>query len=101
MREELIYRRDCDLFAESLDYEGMIHDTMTEYGFTWVNCKGEQDDPNHIFDFARTILQRAQNVINSAATAAYEYTIQSEDGLMYLLSYDEEVVHSAKITSEK
>lgn len=46
--EELIYRRDCDLFSESLDYESMIHDTMAEYGFTWLNCKGEQDDPDHI-----------------------------------------------------
>jgi len=26
MNEELIYRRDCDLFAESMDYEGMIYD---------------------------------------------------------------------------
>ena len=72
MKEELIYRRDCNLFAESLDYEGMIHDTMAEYGFTWLNCKGEQDDPDRIFDFARTILQRAQNVIDTADTVGYE-----------------------------
>lgn len=72
MNEELIYRRDCNLFAESLDYESMIHDTMVEYGFTWLNCKGEQDDPDRIFDFARAILQQAQNVIDSADTIAYE-----------------------------
>lgn len=72
MNEELIYRRDCNLFAESLDYESMIHDTMVEYGFTWLNCKGEQDDPDHIFDFARAILQQAQNVIDTADTVAYE-----------------------------
>ena len=70
--EELIYRRDCDLFAESLDYETMIHNTMAAYGFTWLNWKGEQDDPDHIFDFARTILQKAQNVIDTADTVAYE-----------------------------
>lgn len=70
--EELIYRRDCNLFAESLDYESMIHDTMVEYGFTWLNCKGEQDDLDRIFDFARTILQQAQNVIDNADTVAYE-----------------------------
>lgn len=72
MNEELIYRRDCDLFAESLDYESMIHDTMIEYGFTWLNNKGEQYDPDHIFDFACAILQKAQNVINTANTVAYE-----------------------------
>ena len=73
--EELIYRRDCDLFAESLDWEAMVHDTMAEYGFTWLNSKGEQDDPNRIFEFARAILQKAQNVIDSAETVlkATEY----------------------------
>ena len=35
MNEELIYRRDCDLFAESMDYEGVIHDLMAEYDLTW------------------------------------------------------------------
>lgn len=70
--EELIYRRDCDLFAESLDYESMIHDTMVEYGFAWLNNKGEQDDPDQIFNFACAILQKAQNVIDTADTVAYE-----------------------------
>jgi len=60
MKEELIYRRDCDLFAESLDYEEMIHDTMAEYGFTWLNCKGEQDDPDRIFDCARNTTKGAK-----------------------------------------
>lgn len=66
--EELIYRRDCDLFAESLDYESMIHDTMVEYGLIY----NYDFDEEHIFDFARTILQKAQNVIDSADTVAYE-----------------------------
>lgn len=89
MKEELIYRRDCDLFAESLDYEAMIHDTMAEYGFTWLNCKGEQDDPDRIFDFARTILQRAQNVIDTANTIAYEKNFISVDGVTTYLTYEE------------
>lgn len=90
MSEELIYRRDCDLFTESLDYEAMIHDTMIEYGFTWLNCKGEQDDPDRIFDFAHTILQRAQNVIDTADTIAYEKNFVSADGtLTTYLTYEE------------
>lgn len=88
--EELIYRRDCDLFAESLDYESMIHDTMVEYGFTWLNSKGEQDDPDHIFDFACTILQKAQNVIDTADTIAYEKGYISFDGtFVSYLTYEE------------
>ena len=70
--EELIYRRDCDLFAESMDWEAMVHDTMIEYGFTWLNSKGEQDDPDRIFEFAHAILQKAQNVIDTADTIGYE-----------------------------
>lgn len=90
MEKELIYRRDCDLFAESLDYEAMIHDAMAEYGFTWLNCKGEQDDPDHIFGFARTILQRAQNVIDTADTIAYEKNFVSSDGATTTyLTYEE------------
>lgn len=91
MKEELIYRRDCDLFAESLDYEAMIHDTMVEYGFTWINCNGEQDDSDLIFDFARTILQRAQNVIDTADTIAYEKNFVSADStITTYLSYEKE-----------
>ncbi len=90
MNEELIYRRDCNLFAESLDYEGIIHDTMAEYGFTWLNNKGEQDDPDHIFDFACAILQKAQNVIDSADTIAYEKNFVSADGtITTYLTYEE------------
>jgi len=90
MNEELIYRRDCDLFAESLDYENMIHDTMIEYGFTWLNNKSEQYDPDHIFDFAYAILQKAQNIIDSADTIAYEKNFVSADGATTTyLTYEE------------
>lgn len=90
MSEELIYRRDCNLFAESFDYETMIHDTMVEYGFTWLNCNGEQNDPDSIFDFARTILQRAQNVIDNADTIAYEKNFVSVGGITTYLTYEKE-----------
>lgn len=66
--EELIYRRDCDLFAESMGWEEMIHDTMTKYGLIW-----QYDfDEDKIFEFAHEILQNAQNVIDTAETIGYE-----------------------------
>ena len=68
MNEELIYRRDCDLFAESLDYESMIHDTMAEHGLVY----NYDFDEDKIYEFAYAILQKAQNVIDSADTIAYE-----------------------------
>ena len=90
MNEELIYRRDCDLFAESLNYESMIRDTMIEYGFTWLNNKGEQNDPDHIFDFACAILQKAQNVIDTADTVAYEKAFENFEGTtVNYLTYSE------------
>ena len=74
MSEELIYRRDCDLFAESMDYEGVIHDLMAEYGLTW-NTNPENDfDEDKIYEFARELLQKAQNVIDTADTVAHEKT---------------------------
>ena len=66
--EELIYRRDCNLFAESLNYEGMIHDTMVEHGLIY----NYDFDEEQIYDFAYAILQKAQNVIDTADTVAYE-----------------------------
>ena len=72
MKEELIYRRDCNLFAESLDYEEMINDLMRTYGLTWnTNPEGEFSE-FLIYMFARELLQKAQNVIDSADTVAYE-----------------------------
>ena len=59
--EELIYRRDCDLFAESLDYESMIHDTMAEHGLVY----NYDFDEDKMYEFAYAILQKAQNVINT------------------------------------
>lgn len=71
--EELIYRRDCDLFAESFDYESVIHDLMAEYGLTWKdNLENNDFDEDKIFEFARELLQKAQNVINTADTVGYE-----------------------------
>ena len=68
MNEELIYRRDCDLFSESLDYESMIHDTMAEHGLIY----NYDFDEDKIYEFAYAILQKAQNVIDTADTVAYE-----------------------------
>lgn len=71
--EELIYRRDCNLFAESMNYEGVIRDLMAEYGLTWeANLENNDFDEDKIYEFARELLQRAQNVIDSADTVAYE-----------------------------
>ena len=71
--EELIYRRDCDLFAESMNYEGVIRDLMAEYGLTWeANLENNDFDEDKIYEFACELLQRAQNVIDSADTIAYE-----------------------------
>lgn len=71
--EELIYRRDCDLFAESMNYEGVIRDLMADYGLTWEdNLENNDFDEDKIYEFARELLQRAQNVIDTADTVAYE-----------------------------
>ena len=71
--EKLIYRRDCNLFAESMNYEGVIRDLMAEYGLTWeANLENNDFDEDKIYEFARELLQRAQNVIDSADTIAYE-----------------------------
>lgn len=88
--EELIYRRDCDLFAKSLDYESMIHDTMVEYGLIY----NYDFDEEKIYEFAHAILQKAQNVIDTADTIAYEKEKYETDGnaiLTYIryLTYDE------------
>lgn len=74
--EELIYRRDCDLFAESLDYESMIHDTMAEHGLIY----NYDFDEDKIYEFAYAILQKAQNVIDTADTVAYEKEKYESDG---------------------
>lgn len=71
--EELIYRRDCDLFAETMNYEGVIRDLMADYSLTWEdNLENNDFDEDKIYEFARELLQRAQNVIDSADTIAYE-----------------------------
>lgn len=92
MNEELIYRRDCDLFAESMDYEGVIHDLMIEYGLTWHTNPENDFDEDKIYEFARELLQKAQNVIDSANTIAYEKDFVSVDGATttYLTYSDDE-----------
>lgn len=92
MNEELIYRRDCDLFAESMDYEGVIRDLMTEYGLTWeTNLENIDFDEDKIYEFARELLQRARNVIHTADTIAYEKNFISADGtITTYLTYEKE-----------
>ena len=93
--EELIYRRDCDLFAESMNYEGVIRDLMAEYGLTWeANLENNDFDEDKIYEFARELLQKAQNVIDTADTIAYEKEKYETDGNAILtciryLTYDE------------
>lgn len=90
MKEELIYRRDCDLFAESLDYEGMIRDLMVEYGLTWDTNSDNDFDEDKIFKFARELYQKAQNVIDSADTIAYEkekYEPSTDDTIFTYTKY--------------
>lgn len=60
---ELIYRDDCDLNAPSLDRDGMIHDLMNEYSLTWEEC-----DEEKVFEFAKELMEKAQNVIDTAPT---------------------------------
>ena len=60
---ELIYRDDCNLNAPSLDRDGMIRDLMTEYSLNWDEC-----DEDKVFEFARELMEKAQNVIDTAPT---------------------------------
>ena len=91
MNEELIYRRDCDLFAESMNYEGVIRDLMADYGLTWEdNIENNDFDEDKIYEFARELLQKAQNVIDTADTIAYEKDYISFDGtFVNYLTYSE------------
>ena len=91
MNEELIYRRDCDLFAESMNYEGVIRDLMADYGLTWEdNLENNDFDEDKIYEFARELLQKAQNVIDTADTIAYEKGYISFDGtFVNYLTYSE------------
>lgn len=68
---EIIYRDDCDLNAPSLGLDEMIRDTMVEYNLTW-NTNLENDfDEDKIFEFARELIQKTQNVIDIAPTVGY------------------------------
>lgn len=60
---ELIYRDDCDLNAPSIDRDGMIRDLMNEYSLNW-----EEYDEEKVFEFAKELMEKAQNVIDTAPT---------------------------------
>lgn len=68
---EIIYRDDCDLNAPSLGLDEMIRDTMVEYNLTWSTNLENDFDEDKIFEFARELLQKAQNVIDTAPTVGY------------------------------
>lgn len=59
---ELIFRDDCNLFDVFADSEGMIRDLMAEYNFEW----DEPTDIDKIYEFARELLQNAQNYIDTS-----------------------------------
>ena len=60
---ELIYHDDCDLNAPSLDRDGMIRDLMAEYSLNWNEC-----DEDKVFEFAVELMEKAQNIIDTAPT---------------------------------
>jgi len=67
---ELIYRDDCDLNAPSMDRDGMIRDLMNEYSLNWEEC-----DEEKVFEFAKELMEKAQNVINTAPTITTDEVI--------------------------
>lgn len=81
---ELIYRDDCNLNAPSLDRDGMIRDLMNEYSLNWEEC-----DEEKVFEFARELMEKAQNVIDTAPTIAtdeiltYKYPEYQAISLVY------------------
>lgn len=90
MKEELVYRRDCDLFSESMNYERIIHDLMVKHHLTWVTNPENILNEDEVFEFARELLQNAQNVIDSAETVAYEKDCTYRNGkTIHYLAYDE------------
>lgn len=58
---ELIYRDDCDLNAPSLGRDEMLWDLIYEM---------HMPDSDEMFNFARTVMEQAQAVIDSAPTIA-------------------------------
>lgn len=61
---DLIRRNDCDLFNPSLGTDEMLWDEVNSFHLTAREHVYEDD----LYEFARKILQRAQNVIDTAPT---------------------------------
>ena len=58
---------------DTMTHQKDTYDLMTEYGLTWEdNFENNDFDEDKIFEFARELLQKAQNVIDTADTVAYE-----------------------------
>ena len=61
---ELIRREDCDLFAPSLGTDEAIWDWISDFHLNARECVYEDD----LYQFARMILQKAQNIVDTAET---------------------------------
>lgn len=71
MENELIRRVDCDLFNPSLGTEEMLWDAVADFHLTARERVYEDD----LYEFARMILQKAQNVIDTAETITTDEVI--------------------------
>ncbi len=71
MGNELIRRTDCDLFDPSLDTEEMLWDAVAGFHLT----AREQVYEDDLYEFARMILQKAQNIIDTAETITTDEVI--------------------------
>ena len=74
---ELIRREDCDFFAPSAGTDEIILNLMAEYSLTWDTNPNNDFDADKIYEFARELLECAQNYVNSAPT------ITTDDILAY------------------
>ena len=63
---ELIRREDCDLNAPSLGRDEMLQKLIHEYGLP---------DSEKVFNFARAVMDAAQNVIDTAPTITTDEVI--------------------------
>lgn len=69
MGNDLIYRCDCNLFSPLAGTDEMIRELMDEYGLTWEkNLEDNNFDEDKIYDFARELIQKCQNYIDSSET---------------------------------
>ena len=61
---ELIRREDCDLYAPTMGTDEMLWSEVANFHLTARERVYEDD----LYEFARAILQKAQNVIDTAPT---------------------------------